>query len=171
VDVPLMAQTEHFRYAEKDGALAVELPYEDGRFAMVLVLPAEKSSAIPAGLLDGLEGTNVSVFLPRFRIETAYRLEETLQEMGMKAAFGRGADFSGIDGTTNLYIGVVAHKAFVAVDEAGTEAAAATAVALELKGAPGAPKVFRADRPFLFLIRDVKSGTILFLGRVADPRG
>lgn len=172
VNVPFMAQTEHLRYAEKDGAVAVELPYAGGRFSMILVLPAAgTAAAVPAGLLEKLEGTSVSVFLPRFKIESVFRLEQTLPAMGMKAAFTGDADFSGIDGTTNLYISVVAHKAFIAVDEEGTEAAAATAVVLELKGEPGAPKVFRADRPFLFLIRDTRKGETLFAGRVADPRG
>jgi serpin B len=171
VDVPFMAQTEHVGYAEKDGAVAVELPYEGGRFSMVVILPAEGApAAIPDGLLGALKVANVSVFLPRFRIESGFNLKETLAAMGMTAAFTGDADFSGIDGTRNLFISVVAHKAFIAVDEAGTEAAAATAIVMELKGEPGAPKVFRADRPFLFLIRDRKSGTILFLGRVADPR-
>ncbi len=171
VDVPFMAQTEHVGYAEKDGAVAVELPYEGGRFSMVVILPAEgKPAAVPEGLLEAIKTANVSVFLPRFKIESAYDLKDTLIAMGMNAAFAGDADFSGIDGTRNLFIAVVAHKAFVAVDEAGTEAAAATAVVLELKGEPGAPKVFRADRPFVFLIRDKKSGAVLFLGRVSDPR-
>jgi serpin B len=171
VDVPFMAQTEHVGYAEKDGAVAVELPYEGGRFSMVVVLPpAGAPAAIPDGLLEALEAGSVSVFLPRFRVESGFNLKDTLAAMGMNAAFTEDADFSGIDGTTNLFISVVAHKAFVAVDEAGTEAAAATAVVMALKGEPGAPKVFRADRPFLFLIRDTKSGAILFLGRVSDPR-
>lgn len=171
VDVPFMAQTEHVGYAAKDGAVAVELPYEGGRFSMVVILPAEgKPATVPAGLVEALRTANVSVFLPRFRIESGYNLKDTLIAMGMETPFTGDADFSGIDGTTNLYIAVVAHKAFVAVDEAGTEAAAATAVVMELKGEPGAPKVFRADRPFLFLIRDRKTGGTLFLGRVSDPR-
>jgi serpin B len=171
VSVPFMAQTASFAYAEMDGAQAVELPYEGGRFSMVLVLPASgEPRAVPAGLLEALEECSVGVYLPRFRIETAYRLDDTLKAMGMSAAFGRDADFSGMNGRKDLFVGLVAHKAFVAVDEAGTEAAAATAIVMMRGAAPAKTAEFRADRPFLFLIRDAKTGTILFLGRVSDPR-
>jgi serpin B len=171
VSVPFMAQTAVFAYAEKDGAQAVELPYKGDRFSMIVVLPAGgEPRAVPQGLLEALDAASVQVHLPRFRIETAYRLEDTLPAMGMKAAFRRDADFSGINGQRDLFLSVVVHKAFVAVDEAGTEAAAATAV-MTLRGeAPTKTAEFRADRPFLFLIRDTKTGTVLFLGRVSDPR-
>jgi serpin B len=171
VHVPLMAQTSGFPYAEKGGVRAVELPYEGGRFSMVVILGDDGvPAAIPDGLLDALAPEEVTVFLPRFTFESAFRLDKTLGEMGMPTAFTPKADFSGIDGGRDLYISVVAHKAFVAVDEDGTEAAAATAVALELKGEPGEAKVFRADRPFLFLIRDRETKATLFLGRLSDPR-
>lgn len=171
VPVPLMAQTEHFAYAERDGVQAVELPYAGGRFSMVVVLPRVGApDAVPEGLLTALEGESVSVCLPRFRIEAGFRLEDTLAAMGMGSAFGRDADFSGMNGRKDLFLSAVAHKAFVAVDEEGTEAAAATAAVQERKGRPGKPVVFRADRPFLFLIRDRETGSILFLGRVSDPR-
>jgi serpin B len=171
VAVPFMAETGQFPYAERDGAQAVELPYEGGRFSMIVVLPAPGGTGgADEGLLEALEDRSVTVYLPRFKVEAGYRLERTLEAMGMKSAFGRDADFSGINGRRDLRISLVAHKAFVAVDEEGTEAAAATVVALELKGQPGGPVVFRADRPFLFLIRDRENGCILFLGRVSDPR-
>jgi serine protease inhibitor len=101
VHVPFMVQAEQLRHAEKDGAQAVKLklPYEGGRFSMVVVLPAEGApAAVPAGLVEALEGRMVSVQRPRFTFESAFRLEETLQAMGIKAAFGPGADFSGMNG-------------------------------------------------------------------------
>ena len=171
VEVPIMVRGEHFRYAEKDGAAAVELPYAGRRFSMVIVLPAAGAPAtLPEGLLGSLKGKSVAVHLPRFKVESAFELAEVLQAMGMKSAFGGDADFSGMNGKKDLFISAVAHKAFVAVDEEGTEAAAATSVRIQVKGAADKPVVFRADRPFLFLIRDGETGSILFLGRVADPR-
>jgi len=171
IEVPMMVQTEHFGYVEKDGAQAVELPYERGRYSMVVVLPREGvPAAVPEGLLGLLKDTHVTVHLPRFRVETAFRLEETLALMGMPSAFGPDADFSGMNGKKDLFVSTVAHKAFIAVDEEGTEAAAATAVMAEVKGDVSKPVAFRADRPFLFLIRDREAGSVLFLGRVSDPR-
>jgi serpin B len=164
-------RAEHVRFAEKDGAAAVELPYAGRRFSMVVVLPAAGGPAtLPEGLLGALDGKSVAVHLPRFKIESAFQLAETLQAMGMKSAFDLTADFSGMNGKKDLFISAVAHKAFVAVDEEGTEAAAATSVQIRVKGEAKKPVVFRADRPFLFLIRDGETGSILFLGRVSDPR-
>jgi serpin B len=91
--------------------------------------------------------------------------------MGMPLAFSEGADFSGMTGSRDLFISDVIHKAFVAVDEAGTEAAAATAVMMKLAAVPEEPVEVTVDRPFLFLIRDIETGAILFLGRVVDPSG
>ena len=106
-------------------------------------------------------------------MESDFKLKDTLDKMGMSAAFGPQADFSGMDGTRNLYISAVFHKAWVDVNEAGTEAAAATVVTVKLKsmpmGPPEPPPVFRADHPFIFCIRDTHSGSLLFLGRLADP--
>ena len=104
--------------------------------------------------------------------DASFGLRDALQQMGMGSAFGSDADFSGIDGARDLYISDVVHKAFVAVDEAGTEAAAATAVLMErMNAVVGQPVQFTADRPFIFLIRDNASGTVLFLGRVLNPGG
>jgi len=118
--------------------------------------------------------TRVKVSLPKFKFRWQQELGKPLQAMGMKDAFGPKADFSGMTGTTDLYISQVAHKTFVEVTENGTEAAAATAVvAVEEKEepAPEEPKVFKADHPFLFFIRDRSSGAILFMGRVTSPTG
>ena len=110
------------------------------------------------------------VALPRFRFTSKLELSGTLQAMGMKDAFSSArADFSGITGSKELFIGLVIHKAFVSVDESGTEAAAATAVVMD-KGAPSRPIALNADRPFVFVIRDDVTGSILFMGRVASPK-
>src|SRR5207253_1695750 len=116
-----------------------------------------------------METAVVEVMLPRFRVTAEFSLEGELSRMGMPLAFSLSADFSGIaGGKETLRLSKVVHKAFVDVNEEGTEAAAATATVLLGGGPPPTPAVFRADHPFLFLIRDVRSGSILFLGRLAD---
>jgi serpin B len=117
-----------------------------------------------------LHRREVEVALPRFKTTAEFSLKDTLVAMGMTDAFDAGrADFSGMTGTKDLFISRVVHKAFVDVNEEGTEAAAATAVVMERMAMPEPPPVFRADHPFLFLIRDTKTGAILFLGRILDP--
>lgn len=108
--------------------------------------------------------------MPKFEFDSKLGLESTLDEMGMPDAFSsEEADFSGIDGTEKLFITDVVHQAFVSVDEAGTEAAAATGVVVGITSAPSAPVEVTVDRPFVFLIRDVETGAILFVGRVVNP--
>jgi serpin B len=179
VNVPLMNRTESFRYAEGQDYQVVELPYVGDELAMVLILPAEGSfetfeKALTTSQLDeileGLENRSVNLTMPKFEYESEFRLGETLIEMGMPSAFGDAADFSGMDGTLNLVIEEVVHKAFVAVDEAGTEAAAATAVIMVEKAILDIVKM-RIDRPFIFMIRDNQTESILFLGRVVNPAG
>ena len=123
-------------------------------------------------LLNSMEYKNVDLYLPKFKYEYSLSLADALVRMGMTDAFDPGlADFSGMDGARDLYIGDVLHKAFVAVDEAGTEAAAATVVIMKLTSMmPEAAVEFRVDRPFLFVIRDIPTGTVLFVGRVMNPR-
>jgi serpin B len=117
----------------------------------------------------------VELFLPRFKMDLEFGLKETLEKMGMRDAFTGAADFSGMDGQKYLLITAVLHKAWVEVNEEGTEAAAATAVVAAPMAArreqPPPPPVFRADHPFIFLIRDARSGAILFLGRLSEPIG
>ena len=172
VTVPMMRQTGDFALFRGDGLAAIEMPYEGEALSMILLLPDEpnglaklEKALTPERLskwLAGLRPANgVWVTLPRFKVTWRRSLLSTLQAMGMPA----GGDFSGIDGRGGLVISDVIHKAFVAVDEKGTEAAAATAVIMER----GMPPVFRADRPFLFLIRDNTTGSVLFLGRVLNP--
>jgi serpin B len=112
----------------------------------------------------------VYVYLPKFKMTTGpLELKGILKAMGMKDAFSMAADFSGMSGNKDLFVSNVLHKAFMAVDEKGTEAAAATAVVVTLKEEPAASPVFRADHPFVFVIKDNRSGSILFIGRVVNP--
>lgn len=165
----------------KDGFLVLEMPYKGGTTSMLLIAPQD-----PAGLsriesrltpqaisqwAGQLEQKSVSIFIPRFKMQTEYQLKDRLSQMGMPLAFNPGkADFTGMrasPGEAPLYIDDVYHKTFLDVNEAGTIAAAATGVAVN--AASDVQLEFRADRPFLFMIRDNKSGTILFMGRVMDP--
>jgi serpin B len=181
VQVPMMHQTEYFRYAATSGCTAVALPYSDGMSSMLLLLPdgdlEEFEQGLDAGRLDSIlaamEGGDVSLAMPGFEFTCSFSLRDVLVEMGMTDAFSGSADFSGMTGDRDLLISAVIHKAFVKVDENGTEAAAATAVLMALGCAapPPVPVEIVLDRPFLFLVRDDITGTILFMGRVADPRG
>jgi serine protease inhibitor len=177
-DVPLMRQRGEFKYVETPQVQVLELPYTGGEIVMDILLPKPESEIVKLepdfkltnfeSWLDKMELMPVSVFLPRFKLEKGLQLNKFLQALGMTAAFdGGSADFSGISNIPLLITHVI-HKAFVEVNEEGTEAAAATAVVVDEK-AVVAP-VFRADRPFLFLIRDVNSGSILFMGKMADPQ-
>jgi len=178
VPVSMMKQRESFGYTQGEGYQAVELPYEGGDLAMVIFLPdtgqfEELEDALDAKRADRiikhLADSNVALTMPKFEFDSSFELKKTLSGMGMPDAFSAVADFSGMDGTHWLVIKEVLHKAFVAVDEAGTEAAAATAVVVELKGVPSPPIEVTLDRPFVFLIRDIETGTILFMGRVVNP--
>jgi serpin B len=179
VTVPMMQQVESFGYAEGDGYQAVELQYDGGELSMVVLLPEagqfdsferSLSAEVLDGILSRLDSRHVAVTMPRFEYEADFGLADILEAMGMPAAFTPGAaDFSGITGYRDLYIADVLHKAFVSVNEAGTEAAAATAVVMKLTGAPEQPIEFTVDRPFVFLIRDIETDSILFVGRVMNP--
>jgi len=177
VTVSMMEQTEVFRYMSGDGFQAIDLPYEGEEAGMLIIVPDEGTfeafeqtfDAETLGVvLDGLTSTNVTLYLPKWEFIAECELKETLKSMGMVEAF-TAADFSGIDGTHDLFIDEVFHKAFVAVDESGTEAAAATAVVVSLTAAPDPPVPLPIDRPFVFLIMDYETGTILFAGRVTNP--
>jgi serpin B len=186
-DVPTMHAVQSFRFVAKDGLKAVELPYKGGQMSMLLVLPDAPDglpaleSSLTAERLDGmvasLAATRVHVSLPRFEIDPpgALGLGGALSKLGLTDAFSPAmADFTGIgnppDPRDRLFISEVFHKAFVRVDEKGTEAAAATAVVMDRAAAIMArPVEFKADHPFLFFIRDNPTGIVLFMGRVADP--
>ena len=179
--VPTMQQKADFRYAEPDGAQVLELPYVGDRLAMLIVLPraadglpaleAELSPARITGWVASLRSRKVQVALPRFTTRARFELSDVLAAMGMPTAFTGAADFSGMSRAGGLSISSVIHEAFIDVGEAGTEAAAATAVVMTRSMPIGAPPAFTADRPFLYFIRDTRSGQLLFVGRVLDPRG
>ena len=178
VTLPMMRQSGHFDYAEGDGYQAIQLPYDGYETSMVILLPARGEfggfeGTLNAGtvetILQDLEPKQVSLSMPRFEYDSDFSLKETLAALGMPDAFASAADFSGMTGNRELFISEVIHKAFVSVDEEGTEAAAATAVMMPLSAAPEEPIEFTADRPFVFLIRDNLTGTILFVGRVVNP--
>jgi serpin B len=178
VTVPMMMQTESFGYTEGEGYQVVELPYDGGELSMVILLPASgnfedfeeglQAQHVDA-IINDLKNTDVSLTMPQFEFDSEFSLKDTLAEMGMPIAFSDDADFSGMTGNRELAISDVVHKAFVAVDEAGTEAAAATAVIMKLTAVPEPPVEVTIDRPFIFLIRDIETGAILFVGRVLNP--
>jgi serine protease inhibitor len=181
VEAPMMTQEHPFKYGETDRLQILELPYVGNDLSMIVLLPkevnglAELETALTAPNLEKWTSrfweTEVRVFLPRFKINQGVKLNGTLASMGMVDAFvEEEANFSGMDGKENwLYIAAVLHKAFVDVNEEGTEAAAATAVVMKLRAPASPPPIFRADHPFVFLIRENSTGSILFLGRVVDP--
>jgi len=180
VTAPLMHQKEYFKYGQTDTLELLELPYKGDDLSMLVLLPKEKDGL--AALEKELTAENLTawqkrmykkevlVYLPKFKMTSEFSLNDTLKAMGMSDAFDQlKADFSGMDGTKNLYISAVLHKAFVEVNEEGTEAAAATGVVMGLRSMPAPPPVFRADHPFVFIIKDNNTDSILFVGRVTDP--
>ena len=178
VDVPMMHLTHRFRYMENDELQMLEMPYSRNELSMVILLPkkADGLADIEKNLTAaniGKEAVSVQVTLPKFKITSAFGVGETLKAMGMTDAFdSKKADFSGMTEKEKLFISAVIHKAFVAVDEEGTEAAAATAVVMDAGAPPRQEesKVFKADHPFAFMIRHNATGAILFTGRVANPK-
>lgn len=187
VTVRMMQKTATYGYAENEDLQALKMPYEheSGKeLSMLVLLPKENDLQAVEDALDfekfkeiedSMSSGNVQLFFPRFKLETKYLLSDTLKKMGMKAPFSdMTADFSGMDGTNNLYIGEAIHKASVEVNEEGTEAAAATAVVVHTAAPPPGYSVpipvFRADHPFIFLIQDDETGNILFIGRISNPQ-
>jgi serpin B len=180
----MMAQTRTFLYHDGGSFQLLELPYARDELAMVVILPKEVEG-LPAleaklteknltGWLRGASRTRVEVEFPRFSLTEGLQLADTLADMGMSSAFDRSrADFSGMNGKRDLSISKVIHKAFVDVNEKGTEAAAATAVTAvrAMAALPAKPVRFRADHSFVFLIRDRATGSLLFLGRLVEPKG
>ncbi|MDF7800115.1 serpin family protein [Pontiellaceae bacterium B1224] len=174
INVQMMKQTEDFKLAHEKSFQALELPYDGGALSMIVLLPAEvnglpmlekKLSAMWIANLKFIE-QEVEVQLPRFKFERKLELSDALANMGMPLAFSGQADFSGMEESKNLYIGTAIHQTFIEVNEEGTEAAGATAIAMR---AYNAPTPFTVNHPFLFLIRENSTGTILFIGRVIDP--
>ncbi|MGB9176036.1 MAG: serpin family protein [Methanoregula sp.] len=189
VKVPMMQRTDEdavYLYAENKDLQMLSMAYEHTtgkELSLVLLLPKADNlttteDSLSADTLSALQQSatfrRVMVYFPKYTLETKYSLPDTLGAMGMPTAFTGNADFSGMDGTKNLFIGDVIHQAFVDVNEEGTEAAAATAVVMRQNAPPANPEpvpVFRADHPFIFIIQDDETGAILFMGRLVNPAG
>ncbi len=180
VSVPMMSQKNRFAYTQTDTLQVLEMPYVNDELSMVILLP-KKTDGIGdverelarghlEGWLDRLHKVDVKVFLPKFKMTSEFELADVLASMGMPDAFSGKADFSGMTGSRDLFISAVVHKAYVDVNEEGTEAAAATGVVMTLTAITPVP-VFRADHPFVFIIRDNQTGSILFMGRLENPAG
>jgi serine protease inhibitor len=181
VKAPMMHQTNRFGYLDGGSFQALEMPYAGKELSMVVLLPNQvdgladfEKTLTPDNLkswVGKLRPERVEVALPKFKMTNRFEMNKTLSEMGMPLAFSDKADFSGMNGSKNLYITGVFHKAFVDVNEEGTEAAAATGVVVGERSAPAQKaRRFHADHPFVFLIRDVSSGSVLFMGRVSNPQ-
>lgn len=182
VTVPFMVQKSDFKMLTGNDFKAISIPYEGKSLSMVILLPqaVDGLDALEKQLttrmlrewvekLDKQGVKEIELYMPKFKLETTYDLVSHFKNMGMRDAFGVAADFSGMGWPKgDLWISQIKHKAFVEVNEEGTEAAAATAVEMATKSIPYSP-VFRADHPFLFLIRDDRSGAVLFMGRMAHP--
>jgi serpin B len=179
VSVPTMHVTANFPHAKGEGYEAIALPYQDPRLQLLAVMPTGDLAAFEAGLDGGklasigasLQGTEVELSMPKFKIDgKAISLKPALKALGIETLFDPGAaDLDGIQKNGRLFVSDVVHRAFVEVDEKGTEAAAATAVVAGTTSVPPPPVPVKLDRPFLFFLRDVPTDTILFSGRLLDP--
>jgi len=179
ISVPMMHQSESFGYYKGSNYQAVELPYDGDELSMIVILPDSGEFKAVEGAFDadmlnsiinGIANKQVNLTMPKFEFDSEFELSKVLTAMGMPDAFsGAKADFSGMTGNRDLSISEVIHKAFVSVDENGTEAAAATAVIMRLTAMPMEPINVNIDRPFMFLIRDIETGALLFTGRVMEP--
>ncbi len=176
VSVPMLHGSSMAGYGEGAGYKAGALPYDGGKLEMIVVVPDDLAAfesgltaAKLAEITSSIAGSDLDLTMPKFTFSAPLQLDHALAALGMTDAFTSAADFSGIDGLHDLAISAVLHQGFVGVDEAGTEAAAATAVVIGPTSIPEHHTLV-ADRPFVFLIRDIPTGEILFLGRVVDPR-
>jgi len=177
IQAPMMSQRSiMMNYTETENLQVLKMPYDGNRLSMIVLLPKEKDglSGIERSL-DKLDTWNsqlapakIHLYIPKFKMETEYQLNGMLSEMGMPSAFSEyDADFGGI--APNLFISAAKHKAYVDVNEEGTEAAAVTAIGISTTSVGPPTPLFRADHPFAFLIQDDHTGNILFMGRVMDP--
>jgi serpin B len=182
VEVPSMHQTGDFLYGDHAGVQTLEMPYAGGKLAMDVLLPdqanglsnleSQLTAANLAQWTTGLVDRSVAVTLPKFQVNSSFDLNKTLGALGMPDPFNRlTADFSNLNGdpTTQLYISHVVHQAYVSVGETGTEAAAATGVSIVAAVGEASSAAFDANHPFVYVIRDTSTNTILFVGRVSDP--
>lgn len=182
ITVPFMVQTQNIPYYVDDSIKMVALPYSGDQLSMIIIMPeagtfqqfiSQLDIQEINSLMDKQNNGEVEIKVPRFRLENDFNLNEILEKLGMNLAFDLDqADFSGMEPARELYIDQVIHKAYIDVNEAGTEAAAATAVLMTVKGFnPEEPQMITFDHPFLFIIQDNESGAILFIGQVINPNG
>ncbi len=179
VDVPMMKQKNDFRVHEGDGFVVAEFPYGQGNFVMDIIIPNDQSGFNNTlamisdenytSWINQMNKRETDLSFPRFKYGFRKKLKDTLTDMGMGIAFNDGADFSNINDMYDLLINDVAHQSFIETNEEGTEAAAATVVEIGLTSAPPTPLVLKLDHPFIYIIRETTTNTIIFMGRVADP--
>jgi serpin B len=179
IQVPMMTQSGNFAYLQENGFQAVSLPYKGDKLSMLILLPDqgffnqiknELSADQISSIMNNLQKVEVDFSMPKFKVESSFGLKDILSEMGMPDVFEPGiADLSGMDGTKDLYISAVEHKAYIDVDENGTEAAAATAIVVGLTSMPVEVNELKINRPFMYFIFDNESGSILFMGQILDP--
>jgi len=179
IDVPMMKQETEFSVYEGNGFVLAEFPYGQGNFVMDVILPDEQSSL--SNILSQVSDANFTAWInqmtkrktdvsfPRFKYGFKKKLKDVLTDMGMGIAFTESADFSNISDQYDLLINDVTHQSFIETNEEGTEAAAATVVEIGLTSMPPSPLVFRMDHPFIYIIRETTTNTIIFMGRVSDP--
>ena len=174
VKIQMMKVYDFFNYTETDDLQIIELPYKGKRICMLVLLPKRNIEQIEDNLtinslnswVENLTEQRIEVYLPKINLSTEYSLKEILESMGLHSIFCPGeADFSGIDGTKNLFVDEAIHKAFIKIDEKGTEASAATGIIMPIS----LPTIFRADHPFIFLILDKETDIILFMGKIVNP--
>ena len=183
INVPFMNQNGMYNYYEDSEIKAIEIPYKDSKASVVVFLPNTKNGISEfegsfdykyyQDILSAFQYNDVRLSLPKFQTTYKIFLGTTLSHMGMPLAFSSShADFSGMTGKRDLWISEVIHQAFINVDEKGTEAAAATAVIMKTTSARPSPdmKVFNVDHPFIFLIKDNTTGSILFMGKIMNPK-
>lgn len=180
-NIKMMQLQEHFGYSEDKQVQVVQLPYKGDDLSMLVVLPKSKDKAAMQQLVQDLSADTikqwskdlvtqeVNVHLPKFKLEASYQMKNLLTDIGMPRAFEKGAGFNLFDNSPPIKIDDVYHKAVVIVDEKGTEAAAATGIVANATAASAPPPVFKADHPFMFMIKDNKTDAILFLGQVNKP--
>jgi serpin B len=176
--VPMMHESVDLKYSAGANYQAVELPYDGNQLSMVILLPgsgqfnsfeSSLDGQTVKGIVGNLATTRVNLTMPKFQFQSSFGLKSALSSLGMGVAFSPNADFSGMDGKTDLLIQDVLHKAFVSVDENGTAAAATTGVVVGIMAVPANQTDVNINRPFIFFIRDIPTGSIIFVGRVLDP--
>ena len=173
VTIAMMYHKEKYKYFENKGLQAIELPYKGDNLSMLIIMPKTSVSNFNLNnytdVLNGLKTEEIKLHLPKFEFESSFKLKDALSTMGMKEAFTPSADYSGIS-KQKLFISDVIHKTYIGVNEKGTEAAAVTAVLMRLTSAKPHPiKEFKVNRPFIVIIKDVKTNSILFMGSIVNP--